>query len=180
MASLWWISCFWVVGWCVSGGSGLVLESSDDAQTSVACMSLYFSWSLKCLRNVVPDQHKGTTGLTSKLSSGLITLYGLSDYTFLLCVHFESLHQDVWWVKMNIILWFNHFFCIWNLWRLCLKTVIPAAFCLVSCRWITGGYAGAFLPCFYDPNTLLLFRLFLSYHSVWGHPSFRLSHDQQD
>lgn len=81
----WWISVVW---WC-----------------SAACMSLYFGLSLKCLWNVVPDQHAGTTGLTSCL----ISLYDLLDYTFLLCVHFEFLHPDVWWVKMNIILCFNHF-----------------------------------------------------------------------
>lgn len=45
---------------------------------------------------------------------------------------------------------------------------------------INWGHIGAFFARFYDPNTLLLLRLFLSYHSVWGHPSFRLSHDQQD
>lgn len=55
-------------------------------------MSLYFGLSLKCLWNVVPDQHAGTTGLTSSL----ISLYDLLDYTFLLCVHFELLHPDVW------------------------------------------------------------------------------------
>lgn len=89
----------------VFGGGGSVIELCDDAQTSAACMSLYFGLSLKCLWNVVPDQHTSTTGLTSSL----ILLYGLSDYTFLLCVHFELLHPDDWWVKMNIILCFNLF-----------------------------------------------------------------------
>ncbi|XP_032382573.1 protein Shroom2 isoform X7 [Etheostoma spectabile] len=59
-------------------------------------MCLYFSSCLKCLWNAVPDQHTGTTGLTSKLSSRLILLYGLLDNTLLLCVHFEFLHPDVW------------------------------------------------------------------------------------
>ncbi|KAA8589698.1 hypothetical protein FQN60_013063 [Etheostoma spectabile] len=63
-------------------------------------MCLYFSSCLKCLWNAVPDQHTGTTGLTSKLSSRLILLYGLLDNTLLLCVHFEFLHPDVWNMKM--------------------------------------------------------------------------------
>lgn len=80
----------------VFGGSGSVLELCDDAQTSAACMSLYFGLPLKCLWNVVPDQHTDTTRLTSKLISSLLLLYGLSDYTFLLCVHFEFRHPVVW------------------------------------------------------------------------------------
>lgn len=171
MAILCWILCFGVVGRCVFGGSGSGL--CDDAQISAACMSLYFGSSLKCLWNVVPDQHTGTTGLTSKLSSSLILLYCLLDYTFLLFVHFEFLHPDVWWVKMNIILCFNHF-----LYFKLLTSVLGGL--LLFCQWITGGHIGAVFARFYDPNTLLLLRLFLSYHSVWGHPSFRLSHDQQD
>lgn len=138
MAILCCIFCFWVVVDVCSE----VVELCHDAQTSAACMSLHFSSSFKCLWNAVPDQHTGTTGLTSKLSSGLILLYGLLDNTLLLCVHFEFLHPDVWWVKLNIILCFNHFF-IWNFWLLCLKAIIPAAFCLAIVQWITGGtYCG--------------------------------------
>ncbi|XP_034736649.1 protein Shroom2 isoform X6 [Etheostoma cragini] len=59
-------------------------------------MCPYFSSSLKCLWNAVPDQHTGTTGLTSKLSSRLILLYGFLDNTLLLCVHFEFHHPGVW------------------------------------------------------------------------------------
>lgn len=73
-----------------------MLELCDDAQTSAACMSLYFVLSLKCLWNVVPDQHTDTTGLTSKLSSSLVIFFGLSTNTVLLCVHFESVRPDLW------------------------------------------------------------------------------------
>ncbi len=71
-------------------------------------------------------------------------------------------------------------FYILNFWLLRWEAVIPAFFYPVIHQRITGGHIGAVFARFYDPNTLLLLRLFLSYHSVWGHPSFRLSHDQQD
>lgn len=133
---------------CVFGSSGSVLLC-DDAQTSAACMSFYFGLSLKCVWNVVPDQHTDTTGLTSKLNSTLILLCGLSDYTFRLCVHYEFLQPDVWWVKMNIILCFYQFLYFKPLtFDVCLKAVIPAAFCLVVCQWMTEGHIGAFCAFF--------------------------------
>lgn len=129
------------------------------------CTSLYFGLSLKCLWNVVPDQHTGTIGLTllSKLSSSLILLcrsFGFHIFCFVSILN--SFIQMFGESKLTL------FYLLF----VSLKAVVPAAFCLNILGFPVLG--------FYDPNTLLLLLLFLSHHSAWGQASFRLSHDQID
>lgn len=115
-------------------------------------------WS-KCLWNVVPDEHTDTTGLTFKLSSSLILIFGLLKYTILLCVHFESLHPDVWWVKINFDLCFIDLlspkvfdFCVWE------QSSLHLVVLLCLGEWVRDiQNIWAFIASFYDPNTLLLF-----------------------
>lgn len=132
----------------------------------------------------------------------LRTLFAFFPGFSLNVVH-EQQHVDTTLLRSNTVVWF---FSLIHIVSLC-PLWISSSSCLVSFLfwtiWIfvwrlsymlpfvllplnssgTLRLIGAFCAFFYDPNTIvycsLLFCLFM-YQTLWGHPSFRLSHDQLD
>lgn len=166
------ILCLLVVVLCVFRTSGWMLFWNDAP--NFVCFFSGFSVNV-----VHEQQHVDATLLRSYTVVWFFFFFNTHCIFVSIMNFFIQLLGESKWKLLHILL-----FPVWNHLNICLKAVIHVAFCLVAIEYLREIKPYLSLLCFfYDPNTIvycsLLFCLFM-YQTLWGHPSFRLSHDQLD
>lgn len=180
MAILCWILCFWVIGRCVRVWkwwiSVVVRWCSDLSGLHVFLFWLVFEVCVEC--GAWPAHGYNRSHFQIELHSNIIVWSSGLHISSLCPLWIPSsrclVSQNEHFVFLSVFVFKN-----FDFWRLFEGR--HTCWLLSCCMSVNDrGTYWSLLCFFYDPNTLLLFWLFLSYHSVWGQPSFRLSHDQLD